>query len=111
MSTKLPASRLSLRAPSSANHAATVVAGQVVRYVPPILTVSTNDSTREFSTLNSAYPGGILTWTDGGILTNRAVHRLILDTSNNGGTIDLGLICGQLCRNRVNFGELIARDR
>ena len=70
---------------------ATVVAGQVVRYVPPILTVSTNDSTREFSTLNSAYPGGILTWTDGGILTNRAVHRLILDTSNNGGTIDMGV--------------------
>jgi autotransporter-associated beta strand protein len=69
---------------------ATVIAGQVVRYVPPALTSSTNDPAREFSSLNSAYPGGILTWTDGGLLTNRAVHRLILDTTNTGGTIDLG---------------------
>jgi autotransporter-associated beta strand protein len=69
---------------------ATVVAGQVVRYDPPALTTSTNDSTREFSSLNSVFPGGTLTWTDGGLLTNRAVHRLILDTTNTGGTIDMG---------------------
>ena len=69
---------------------ATVVAGQVVRYVPPTLTISSNDSTREFSSLNSTYPGGTLIWTDGGILTNRVVHRLILDTTLTGGTIDLG---------------------
>ena len=69
---------------------ATVVAGQIVRYVPPVLTVSTDDPTREFSSLNSAYPGGILDWTNGGLLTNRAVHRLILDTTLSGGTIDMG---------------------
>jgi len=69
---------------------ATVVAGQVVRYVPPVLTVSSNDPNTEFSSLNSAYPGGILTWTNGGLLSNRAVHRLILDTTVTGGTLDMG---------------------
>ena len=69
---------------------ATVVGGQVVRYVPPTLTSSSNDPNVEFSSLNSSYPGGILTWTNGGLLTTRAVHRLILDTTNTGGTIDLG---------------------
>jgi autotransporter-associated beta strand protein len=69
---------------------ATVVGGQVVRYVPPTLTSSSNDPNVEFSTLNSSYPGGILTWTNGGLLTTRAVHRLILDTTTTGGTIDLG---------------------
>ncbi|TAE76961.1 MAG: hypothetical protein EAZ65_08175 [Verrucomicrobia bacterium] len=69
---------------------ATVVAGQVVRYVAPALTVSSNDPNLEFSSLNSAYPGGILTWTDGGLLTNRSVHRLVLDTTNTGGSIDMG---------------------
>jgi autotransporter-associated beta strand protein len=69
---------------------ATVVAGQVVRYVPSVLTVSSNDPNAEFSSLASAYPGGLLDWTDGGLLTHRAVHRLILDTTLAGGTIDLG---------------------
>jgi len=69
---------------------ATVVAGQIVRYVPPTLTVSSNDANSEFSSLNSTYPGGILDWTNGGLLTNRAAHRLILDTSITGGTIDMG---------------------
>jgi len=69
---------------------ATVVAGQIVRYIPPTLTVSSNNPTLEFSTLNSTYLDGILDWTAGGALSSRAVHRLILDTSNTGGTIDLG---------------------
>ncbi|OYV03479.1 MAG: hypothetical protein CFE26_21265, partial [Verrucomicrobiales bacterium VVV1] len=69
---------------------ATVVAGQVVRYVPPILTSSSNDPNVEFSSLNSSYPGGTLTWTNGGLLSTRAVHRLILDTTVTGGTIDMG---------------------
>lgn len=76
---------------SIATGPATVVAGQIVRYVPPTLTVSSNDADLEFSSLNSSFPGGILDWTEGGLLTTRAVHRLILDTSNNGGTIDLGV--------------------
>ena len=75
---------------SIATGPATVVAGKIVRYVPPTLTISSNDSTREFSTFNSAYSGGVLNWTDGGALTTRAVHRLILDTTLTGGTIDLG---------------------
>jgi hypothetical protein len=66
---------------SIATGPATVVAGQVVRYIPPTLTSSSNDANLGFSSLNSTYPGGILDWTDGGFLTNRAVHRLILDTT------------------------------
>jgi autotransporter-associated beta strand protein len=75
---------------SIATGPATVVAGQIVRYIPPTLTSSSNDANLGFSSLNSTYPGGILDWTDGGLLTNRAVHRLILDTTLTGGTIDLG---------------------
>jgi autotransporter-associated beta strand protein len=75
---------------SIATGPATVVAGQIVRYIPPTLTISSNDPTLEFSSLNSTYPSGILDWTAGGALSSRAVHRLILDTSNTGGTIDLG---------------------
>jgi autotransporter-associated beta strand protein len=59
-------------------------------HLPLILTISSNNAASTFSSLSSAYPGGILTWTDGGLLTNRAVHRLILDTTLTGGTIDLG---------------------
>lgn len=70
---------------------ATVVGGQVVRYVAPTLTISSNDANIGYSSLNSAYPGGILQWTNGGALSTRAVQRLILDSSISGGTIDMGV--------------------
>ena len=69
---------------------ATVVGGQVVRYVPPTLTTTTNNSNAEFSSRNSVFTTGRLDWTNGGVMTNRSVHRLILDGSLNGGIIDMG---------------------
>lgn len=59
-------------------------------HLPLVLTISSNDATKNFSSLNSTYTGGVLNWTNGGLLTNRAVQRLILDTTLNGGTIDMG---------------------
>ncbi len=75
---------------SVATGPATVVAGKVVRYVAPPLTINSNDSSREFSTLNTVYSNGMLMWNDAGALTNRSVQRLILDTTLSGGTINLG---------------------
>lgn len=82
---------------------ATVVAGKVVRYIPPTLTTSSNDAAAEYSTLNSSYTGGILNWTNGGLLTNRSVQRLILDSSNSGGTIDMGAATNTLT---LSSGEI-----
>lgn len=69
---------------------ATVVNGQVVRYLPPTLTSSSNNPNTEFSSRNSTYTAGNLDWTNGGLITQRSVHRLILDSSLSAGTIDMG---------------------
>ena len=50
---------------------------------------NSNVSTTNFTTLNTAYSSGTLTWNNG--ITNRSVNSLTFDTTNNGGTIDMGI--------------------
>ncbi len=59
--------------------------------LPQVLTISSNDIASTFTSLNSTYSSGTLTWTNSGTLTTRAVNRLILDTTTTGGTIDMGV--------------------
>lgn len=59
-------------------------------HLPRVLTVSSNNPALTFSSLHSAYTNGVLAWTDGGSLSDRAVARLILDTTLDAGTIDMG---------------------
>ena len=69
---------------------ATVLNGKLVRYTKSVLAEGSNDNTREFSSLQSVYNSGVLLWTQGGLLGARAVHTLYLDSSIQGGTIDMG---------------------
>ncbi len=54
------------------------------------LGTASDTGTTNFTTLNSVYSAGTLDWTAGGALTNRAVNSLTIDTTNSGGTIDMG---------------------
>ena len=54
------------------------------------LAVDSDDATLNFNSLNTIYSSGTLTWTNGGALTIRSVNSLTIDTTNSGGTIDLG---------------------
>ena len=54
------------------------------------LAVDSNNSTVNFSTLNSVYTSGILNWTNGGALGSRSVNSLVIDSTTSGGTINLG---------------------
>ncbi len=72
-------------------------------HLPQVLTSASNNAAADFTSLNSSYTNGVLTWTNGGDLTQRSVQRLVLDTTLRGGTIDMGaatnlltLISGQL---------------
>lgn len=49
---------------------------------------NSNDATANFTTRNTAYTAGVLAWSNG--ITTRSANSLTLDTSNSGGTIDLG---------------------
>lgn len=82
---------------------ATVSDGKIVRYPQHTLQPNSNDASREFSSLLSSYPNLVLDWTNGGLLTQRAVHRLILDTSITGGTISLGATANRL---GISSGEI-----
>jgi len=55
------------------------------------LAAASNTNTTNFTTLGTTYSGGTLTWTNGGALTARSVNSLTVDTTTNGGTIDMGL--------------------
>jgi autotransporter-associated beta strand protein len=54
------------------------------------LAADSDDATLNFNSLNTIYSSGTLTWTNGGLLTTRSVNSLTIDTTNTGGTIDLG---------------------
>ena len=69
---------------------AVVSAGKIVRYVQPVLDVASNDSGKDFTTLDSIYSGGVLDWTNGGTLTNRSARTLVLDSTKVGGTVSMG---------------------
>jgi len=71
--------------------------GNITRYddatLATTLTTSSASTTTNYSTASSTYVGGnggTLTWTNGGALTNRKINSLIIDTTTNYGTIDLG---------------------
>jgi autotransporter-associated beta strand protein len=59
-------------------------------HLPQVLTISSNNSSTVFTSLNSSYTDGVLNWTNGGTLSNRSVQSLVLDTTVRGGTIDMG---------------------
>ena len=69
---------------------ATVVNGYIVRHVPTILTKDSNHAQTIFSSLDTQYTAGSLFWNNEGLLTNRSVYALVLDTTKNGGIIDMG---------------------
>ena len=63
----------------------------IVRYddtTGTTLADTSNSPTTNFTTLNSLFPSGTLSWSNG--LTTRSVYTLTIDTTNNGGTIDMG---------------------
>ena len=67
--------------------------GKVVRYddtTGTTLAVASNNAATNFTSLGSVYTSGTLSWTNGGGLTTRSVNTLTIDTTNNGGTIDMG---------------------
>ena len=62
----------------------------IVRYddtAGTILAANSNASTTDFTTLNTVYTGGTFSWTG---VANRSVNSLTIDTTNSGGTIDMG---------------------
>ena len=69
---------------------ATVVNGYVVRHVPTVLAKDSNQAQTIFSSLDTAYTAGTLFWNNEGLLTNRSVYALLLDTAKSGGIIDMG---------------------
>jgi autotransporter-associated beta strand protein len=53
-----------------------------------ILATTSNSGTINYTTLNSTYSSGTLSWSSG--ITTRSVNSLTIDTTNTGGTIDMG---------------------
>lgn len=49
---------------------------------------NSNTSTVNYTTLNTTYTSGVLSWSNG--ITARSANSLIIDTTNNGGVIDMG---------------------
>ena len=49
---------------------------------------NSNTATTNFTTLNTTYTSGTLSWSNG--ITTRSVNSLTIDTTNSGGTIDMG---------------------
>jgi fibronectin-binding autotransporter adhesin len=85
----------------------TVVGGNVVRFddtASPVLTDASNDSTLNFSTLNSTYTAGTLAWSNG--ITTRAVNSLTLDSTISGGIVDLGAATNVLT---LTTGAILAK--
>ncbi len=70
------------------------------------LDAASNSATTDFTTLNTVYTGGVLNWTDGGALTNRAVNSLTFDTTNTGGIVNMGAPSNLLT---VSSGALLFR--
>ena len=52
------------------------------------LATSSSNATTNFTTLNSTYSTGTLSWSSG--ITNRSVNSLVIDTTIQGGVIDTG---------------------
>ena len=72
---------------------ATVSGGKIVRYddtAGTTLDQTSNNAATNFTSLGTTYTSGSLSWTNGGLLTTRSVNTLTIDTTNNGGTIDMG---------------------
>ena len=69
---------------------ATVVNGSIVRHVPTILAKDSNQAQTSFSSLDTQYTAGTLFWNNEGLMTNRSVYELVLDTTKTGGIIDMG---------------------
>jgi len=69
---------------------ATVVNGSIVRHVPTILAKDSNQAQTVFSSLDTQYTAGTLFWNNEGLLTNRSVYALVLDTAKSGGIINMG---------------------